>query len=193
VRVFREGESSSSPSLESSSSSSSSSSYSSSTSSTTAPPSVSHAACNVSTAPLWQPTAILSPADAHDDTGRAEEGGQHLFLAVSTAIRTHAGVVDEFEVIFLGYDVTPNAATSYLRAPVAKSHKNVSMPSAEPIVREHCAGFRNKRHNPVIAPFSHALSVLYSSHPAGERRRRPIHMCSHMYGRLRLSPAVGGL
>jgi hypothetical protein len=28
----------------------------------TAPPSVSHAACNVSTAPLWQPTATLSPA-----------------------------------------------------------------------------------------------------------------------------------
>ncbi len=148
-----------------------------------APPSVSHAACNVSTAPLWQPTAILSPADAHDDTGRAEEGGQHLFLAVSTAIRTHAGVVDEFEVIFLGYDVTPNAATSYLRAPVAKSHKNVCRPSAETSfavcetsVAPSCENstlmtgrlrrFSEQTSQSCHAPiFSHALSVLCASPP----------------------------
>jgi hypothetical protein len=55
---------------------------------------------------------VTGAADAHDGTGRAEEGGQHLFLAVSTAIRTHAGVVEEYEVVFLGHDVTPDPRLS---------------------------------------------------------------------------------
>ena len=50
---------------------------------------------------------VTGAADAHDGAGRAEDAGQHLFLAVSTVICTHAGVVDEYEVVFLGQDVTP--------------------------------------------------------------------------------------
>jgi len=51
---------------------------------------------------------VTGAADAHDGTGRAEEGGQHLFLAVSTIIRTHAGVVDEYELVSLCHDITPD-------------------------------------------------------------------------------------
>jgi hypothetical protein len=51
---------------------------------------------------------VAGAADDRDGTWRAEEGGQHLFLAVSSVIRTHAGIVNEQEVVFLGDDVTPD-------------------------------------------------------------------------------------
>ena len=66
----------------------------------------------------------------------------HLFLAVSNVIRTHAGVVNEHEVIFLGDDVTPDPRLSSdlsrskdELAPVAKSHKSLEAVSGD----ERCA------------------------------------------------------
>ena len=61
---------------------------------------------------------VAGAADDRDGTWRAEEGGQHLFIADSTVIRTessiinntlsltHAGVVNEYEVVV--HDVTPD-------------------------------------------------------------------------------------
>ena len=115
---------------------------------------------------------VTGAADAHDGTGRAEEGGQHLFLAVSTAIRTHAGVQRrnsrsfEFEVVrgrktkdwlrcnasppAAGYDVTPDA-----RSPAAAGEQPVDRP--------------RHGHDPVAAIFLtcqfNCTTMLYASPP----------------------------
>jgi hypothetical protein len=49
---------------------------------------------------------VAGAADAHDRTGRAEEGDGNLFLAV-TVHDTPPGVVNKYQVVCLGHDVTP--------------------------------------------------------------------------------------
>ncbi len=51
---------------------------------------------------------VAGAADAHDGTGRAEEGDGNLFLAVSI-YDTTPSVVNKYQVVFLSvlHDVTP--------------------------------------------------------------------------------------
>jgi hypothetical protein len=45
---------------------------------------------------------VTGAPDCRDGTGRAEEGGRHLFLAVSIY-----DTPNKYQVVFLGHDVTP--------------------------------------------------------------------------------------
>ncbi len=45
---------------------------------------------------------VAGSADAHDGTGRAEEGDGNLFLAVSI-YDNPPGVVNKYQVVFLGH------------------------------------------------------------------------------------------
>jgi hypothetical protein len=50
---------------------------------------------------------VAGAADALDGTGRVEEGDGNLFLAVSIYDTPHPGVVNKYQVVFVGHDVTP--------------------------------------------------------------------------------------
>jgi hypothetical protein len=50
---------------------------------------------------------VAGAADAHDGTGRAEEGDGNLFLAVSI-YDNPPGVVNKYQVVLMRHDVTPD-------------------------------------------------------------------------------------
>jgi hypothetical protein len=89
---------------------------------------------------------VAGAADAHDGTGRAEEGDGNLFLAASI-YDTPPGVVNKYQVIFPRHDVTPVCSLrkgelpGHLVFACTRGHvpQIVSTPSEETSVAPSCS------------------------------------------------------